>query len=158
MFEREPLVGTMTAQVAKIIGMRVVGGEFLPGDVLPVESDLCSAYGVSRTTVREAIKQLSSKRLIDVSPKIGTRVLPFADWNLLDRDVLAWRLHAQFDTKIIEDIYEMRLCFEPRACFWPPKPATPPTCNCWTAATTRWPPPTPATRCAPPPRLTWPST
>ncbi len=117
MFEREPLVGTMTAQVAKIIGMRVVGGEFLPGDVLPVESDLCSAYGVSRTTVREAIKQLSSKRLIDVSPKIGTRVLPFADWNLLDRDVLAWRLHAQFDTKIIEDIYEMRLCFEPRACF-----------------------------------------
>jgi DNA-binding GntR family transcriptional regulator len=50
MFEREPLVGTMTAQVAKIIGMRIVGGEFLPGDALPVEGDLCSAYGVSRTT------------------------------------------------------------------------------------------------------------
>jgi DNA-binding FadR family transcriptional regulator len=117
MFEREPLVGTMTAQIAKIIGVRIVGGEFNPGDALPVESDLCSAYGVSRTTIREAIKQLSSKRLIDVSPKVGTRVLPFSDWNLLDRDVLAWRLHAQFDSKIIEDIYEMRLCFEPRACY-----------------------------------------
>jgi DNA-binding FadR family transcriptional regulator len=117
MFEREPVVGTMTAQVARIIGMRIVSGEFGPGDALPVEGDLCSAYSVSRTTVREAIKQLSGKRLLEVSPKIGTRVLPFADWNLLDRDVLAWRLNAQFDSKIVEDIFEMRLCFEPRASF-----------------------------------------
>jgi DNA-binding FadR family transcriptional regulator len=48
---------------------------------------------------------------------IGTRVLPFSDWNLPDRDVLAWRLNAQFDSKIVEDIFEVRLCFEPRACF-----------------------------------------
>lgn len=115
MFEREPLVGTMSSQVAKILGMRIVSGEFRPGGALPVEEELCTAYGVSRTTIREAVKQLAGKRLVDVSPKVGTRVLPFADWNLLDRDVLAWRLHAQFDTKIVEDIYEMRLCFEPRA-------------------------------------------
>jgi DNA-binding FadR family transcriptional regulator len=117
MFEREPIVGTMTAQVARIVGMRIVSGEFGPGDLLPVESELCSEYRVSRTTVREAIKQLTGKRLIEVSPKIGTRVLPFSDWNLLDRDVLAWRLNAQFDSKIVEDIFEMRLCFEPRASF-----------------------------------------
>jgi DNA-binding FadR family transcriptional regulator len=117
MFEREPVVGTMTAQVARIVGMRIVSGEFVPGDLLPVESELCSEYRVSRTTVREAIKQLTGKRLIEVSPKIGTRVLPFSDWNLLDRDVLAWRLNAQFDSKIVEDIFEMRLCFEPRASF-----------------------------------------
>jgi DNA-binding FadR family transcriptional regulator len=52
-----------------------------------------------------------------VTPKIGTRVLPFSDRNLLDRDVLAWRLNAQFDSKIVEDIFEMRICFEPRASF-----------------------------------------
>ncbi len=115
MFERDPIVGTMSAQVAKLLGMRIVSGEFRPGDALPIEEQLCAAYGVSRTTIREAAKQLASKRLIDVSPKIGTRVLPFNDWNLLDRDVLAWRLQAQFDRKIVEDIYEMRLCFEPRA-------------------------------------------
>ena len=67
--------------------------------------------------IREAVKDLSAKRLIEVSPKVGTRVLPFADWNLLDRDVLAWRLNAQFDAKIVQDIFEMRLCFEPRASF-----------------------------------------
>jgi len=117
MFEREPVVGTMSSQVARIIGTKIVGGEYAPGDSLPIEGDLCTQYGVSRTTVREAIKHLAGKRLIDVQPKIGTRVLPFNDWNLLDREVLAWRLNAQFDSKIVEDIFEMRLCFEPRACY-----------------------------------------
>ncbi len=115
MFEREPIVGTMSVQVARILGMRIVGGEYRPGDLLPVEAELCAAIGVSRTTVREGVKMLSSKRLIEISPKTGTRVLPFSDWNLLDRDVLAWRLLAQFDTKIVQDIFEMRLCIEPRA-------------------------------------------
>jgi DNA-binding FadR family transcriptional regulator len=117
MFEREPLVGTMSAQVARILGTRIVGGEFKPGESLPVEAELCATFGVSRTTIREAIKHLAGKRLIDVSPKIGTRVLPFNEWNLLDRDVLAWRLQGQFDSRIVEDIFEMRLCIEPRASY-----------------------------------------
>jgi GntR family galactonate operon transcriptional repressor len=118
MLEREmTLVGTMSSQVERSLGVRIVSGEFKPGDTLPIEGELCETYGVSRTTIREAVKRLASKRLIDVSPKIGTRVLPFADWNLLDRDVLAWRLNTQFDAKIVEDIFEMRLCFEPRASF-----------------------------------------
>lgn len=118
MLERELLpVGTLSAQIATLLGTRIVSGEFRPGAVLPIENDLCRLYGVSRTVIREAVKDLAAKRLLDVSPKVGTRVLPFADWNLLDRDVLAWRLNAQFDAKIIQDIFEMRLCFEPRASF-----------------------------------------
>lgn len=118
MLERELVpIGTMSAQIAAHLGTRIVAGEFRPGDTLPVENDLCQRYGVSRTVIREAIKNLSAKRLIDVSPKVGTRVLPFSDWSLLDRDVLTWRLSAQFDAKIIEDIFEMRLCLEPRASF-----------------------------------------
>lgn len=116
MFERELIpIGTMSAQIAALLGARIVGGEFRPGDTLPVEAELCRAYGVSRTVVREAVKNLSAKRLIEVSPKVGTRVLPFAEWSLLDRDVLTWRLSAQFDAKIVADIFEMRLCLEPRA-------------------------------------------
>ena len=118
MLERELVpVGTMSAQIAALLGARVVSGEFRPGTALPVENDLCQLYGVSRTVIREAVKTLAAKRLVAVSPKVGTRVLPFADWNLLDRDVLAWRLSAQFDSKIVEDIYELRLCFEPRASY-----------------------------------------
>lgn len=118
MLERElTAVGTMAAQIERSLGARIVSGEFRPGEPLPIESELCDIYGVSRTTVREAVKGLAAKRLVDVSPKVGTRVLPFAEWNLLDRDVLTWRLSAQFDRKIVEDIFEMRLCFEPRASF-----------------------------------------
>ena len=117
MFERESSVGTMSAQVARILGTRVVSGEFRPGESLPIESELCLAYGVSRSTIREAVKNLAAKRLIEVAPKVGTRVLPFDNWNLLDPDVLSWRLNAQFDRRIVEDLYEMRQCFEPRACF-----------------------------------------
>jgi DNA-binding FadR family transcriptional regulator len=116
MFERNTSVSTMSAQVARILGARVVSGEFRPGDSLPIESELCQAYGVSRSTIREAVKNLAAKRLIEVAPKIGTRVLPFSSWNLLDPDVLSWRLNAQFDQRIVEDLYEMRQCFEPRAC------------------------------------------
>ncbi|MDQ0472157.1 FadR/GntR family transcriptional regulator [Labrys wisconsinensis] len=117
MFERDSAISTMSAQVARIIGTRIASGEFRPGDTLPIESELCQAYGVSRSTIREAVKNLAAKRLVEVSPKVGTRVLPFADWNLLDQDVLSWRLNAQFDERIVEDLYEMRQCFEPRACF-----------------------------------------
>ncbi len=118
MFERELVpVGTMSAQIAALLGTRIAGGEFRPGDTLPVEADLCEMYGVSRTVIREAVKRLAAKRLIEVSPKVGTRVLPFEDWSLLDRDVLTWRLSAQFDAKIVADIFEMRLCLEPRASY-----------------------------------------
>jgi DNA-binding FadR family transcriptional regulator len=117
MFERNTSVSTMSSQVARIIGARIVSGEFRPGDSLPIESELCLAYGVSRSTIREAVKNLAAKRLIEVAPKVGTRVLPFSSWNLLDPDVLSWRLNAQFDHRIVEDLYEMRQCFEPRACF-----------------------------------------
>ena len=117
MFERDTSVSTMSTQVARIIGTRIVSGEFRPGAALPIEAELCLAYRVSRSTVREAIKNLAAKRLLEVSPKVGTRVLPFADWNLLDLDVLSWRLNAQFDERIIDDLYEVRQCIEPRACF-----------------------------------------
>jgi DNA-binding FadR family transcriptional regulator len=124
MFERQSPIGTMSAQVARILGTRIVSGEFAPGDSLPIESELCQAYGVSRSTIREAVKHLAAKRLIEVAPKVGTRVLPFASWNLLDPEVLTWRLNAQFDRRIVEDLYEMRQCFEPRACFLAAREAT----------------------------------
>ncbi len=117
MFERDTSVSTMSSQVARVIGVRIVSGEFRPGDSLPIEADLCLAYGVSRSTIREAIKNLAAKRLVEVSPKVGTRVLPFIEWNSLDPDVLSWRLNTQFDERIVEDLYEVRQCFEPRACY-----------------------------------------
>ena len=117
MLYRKSPVATMCTQVARGLGMRIVSGEFQPGDNIPIESDLCTAYGVSRSTIREAIKKLASKGLIEVAPKLGTRVLRVTDWNLFDTDVLNWRIYSNFNEEIINEIYEIRLCLEPRACY-----------------------------------------
>lgn len=43
---------------------RIVAGELRPGDRLPVEPELSTRYGVSRSTVREALRLLTSQNLI----------------------------------------------------------------------------------------------
>ena len=76
------------------IGVRIIRGDLSPGEPLPTEDELGSQLGVSRTVLREALKVLAAKRLVESRPKTGTRVLDRSDWNLLDPDVLAWHLEA----------------------------------------------------------------
>ena len=54
--------------------------------------ELAAEFGVSRTAVREAVRLLSAKGLTVSRPKIGTKVRPRADWNMLDPDVLRWQI------------------------------------------------------------------
>jgi GntR family transcriptional regulator, galactonate operon transcriptional repressor len=77
-------------QVVEQLGLRVVRGDFDATGVLPVEPQLAAELGVSCNLLREAIKVLASKGLLDVGPRSGTRVRPQPDWHLLDPDVLAW--------------------------------------------------------------------
>jgi DNA-binding FadR family transcriptional regulator len=44
-------------------------------------------------------------------------VLPTRRWNQFDTDVLAWRVEAGVDAALLDQLYEIRECFEPRACF-----------------------------------------
>jgi DNA-binding FadR family transcriptional regulator len=80
-------------QVVEELGSRIVRGEVQPGQTLP-ESELCRDLGASRTVVREALKSLSAKGLVDTRTRTGTRVLEPTHWNLLDLDVLSWRYAA----------------------------------------------------------------
>src|SRR5919108_4693168 len=96
------------------IGVRIVRGELEPGDTLP-ENGLLDESGVSRTVLREAIKVLAAKRLVESRPKTGTRVLPRGDWNLLDPDVLAWQLEAGPNRRFLRDMLELRRLIEPAA-------------------------------------------
>lgn len=112
---RPKRLSNLNGQVIEILALRILGGEYAPGDVLPNEKDLHEALGVSRTTLREAIKSLSSKGLVIVGPSIGTRVRPAAEWNLLDPETMRWRLQLGVSPKLIQDMYELRECFEPSA-------------------------------------------
>ncbi|WP_406249045.1 FadR/GntR family transcriptional regulator [Microbacterium sp. M] len=51
-------------QVASQLKLLILNGSLAPGERLPVESSLAAAFGVSRNTVREALRMLSSMGLV----------------------------------------------------------------------------------------------
>jgi DNA-binding GntR family transcriptional regulator len=55
---------------------RILGGEYTPGERLG-EVDLAEKLGVSRTPVREALRQLAAEGLVDITPNKGARVIEY---------------------------------------------------------------------------------
>lgn len=51
-------------QVAEQLRNLILTGELAPGTRLPIEPELCAMFGVSRSTVREALRVLSSQHLV----------------------------------------------------------------------------------------------
>lgn len=81
---------------------------FSPGDKLPNENDLSEELGVSRATLREAVRILTTSGLLEIRRGCGTYVLeqtPSADYGALQRAAQA--------TANVRDLFEMRLIFEP---------------------------------------------
>jgi GntR family transcriptional repressor for pyruvate dehydrogenase complex len=66
------------------IKQMLVDGELLPGDKLPIERDLAARLGVSRNTLREAVRALTTIRVLDVRQGDGTYVTSLAPHLLLD--------------------------------------------------------------------------
>jgi DNA-binding FadR family transcriptional regulator len=105
---------TMHGQVVEWLGRRIVSGEFSHGSQLPNEADLAAQLKVSRGGVREAVKALAAKGLVEARPRLGTRVLPKHEWNLMDREVITW--HGQVAApEFLGDLLELRLMVEPGA-------------------------------------------
>jgi peptide/nickel transport system substrate-binding protein len=109
-------VGNLCAAITDRLGRRIAAGEIAPGDPLPTEITLASQLGVSRTTVREAMKRLNGKGMVGGGPRHGMRVQPPAAWNQFDAELLGWRLAAGENADLLDQLYEIRDCLEPRAC------------------------------------------
>ena len=102
-------------QVVNELGRRVVGGGYPAGALLPNEEQLCLELQVSRTALREAVKVLAAKGLLEARPRIGTRVRDRSLWNLLDPDILAWRCATGADAEFLGHLLELREIIEPAA-------------------------------------------
>lgn len=99
-------------EVVHNLGLAIVRGEHLPGETLPRADDLAASMGVSRTVLREAMKVLAEKGLVEARQRSGTRVRRRADWNLVDPDVIAWRREAGPDLEFLRQLSEVRLVVE----------------------------------------------
>ena len=65
-------IGRLYEKIVEQIEKRIVDGELNAGDKLPSERELAIQFGVSRTSVREAMKALTLRGLIEVTPGRGT--------------------------------------------------------------------------------------
>lgn len=97
------------------IGRRIVAGQYPIGSTLPGDADLMERFGVSRSVLREALKTLAAKGLIEPKTKVGTRILAEKRWNMFDADILAWRLHRGADASFFEHLFDIRQALEPLA-------------------------------------------
>jgi DNA-binding FadR family transcriptional regulator len=101
--------------IEEAVGLKIIKGEYRPGDTLPNEDALCEEYGVSRGVIREAIKVLNKKGLVRPIPKIGTQIQPKSEWNLYDTDVLIWKLKAGQQLPFLKNVTEVRSIIESEA-------------------------------------------
>lgn len=101
-------------QVVHSLGARIVRGEIAEGEILDIGA-LGAELDVSLTVMREALKVLAGKGLTDARQKRGTFVRERAQWNLLDADVIRWRMEAGDGTQLLRDLADVRAIIEPAA-------------------------------------------
>jgi GntR family transcriptional regulator, transcriptional repressor for pyruvate dehydrogenase complex len=70
---------SLRAQAVELLEDRVLYGDWVPGTRLPTESELCAQLGVSRSVVRDAMRALAVRGLVDVRQGIGTVVTEVSD-------------------------------------------------------------------------------
>jgi GntR family galactonate operon transcriptional repressor len=107
------------------LGQRIVTGRYAAGERLPTEEELTRELGVSRPSVREGLKALARKGLVESRTRRGTIALGKEHWDVLDRDVLEWMALAPPDHEFLIGLVEARTIFEPAAARLAANRATP---------------------------------
>jgi GntR family galactonate operon transcriptional repressor len=106
---------TLHGRIAHTIGLWIVRSDLLEGQTLPSEAELCEMFEASRTAIREALRVLSAKNLIESRQKSGSQVRPRQYWNLMDPDVLHWHRLASPQGAFPKNLMELRQILEPAA-------------------------------------------
>ncbi|SDS25016.1 FadR/GntR family transcriptional regulator [Microlunatus soli] len=97
--------------IERLKGM-ITSGELRPGDRLPREADLAHTLGLSRNSLREAVRALSLMRILDVRQGDGTYVASLAADSLLE--ALNFIVEFHHDDSVL-DLLEVRRILEPAA-------------------------------------------
>jgi GntR family transcriptional regulator, transcriptional repressor for pyruvate dehydrogenase complex len=103
---------SVTDAAIEKIKSRIVSGDLKPGSRLPREADLAADLGVSRSSLREAVRALSLVRILDVRHGDGTYVASLSVESLLDAVSFLLELHE--DDSVL-GVFQVRRILEPAA-------------------------------------------
>ena len=102
---------TLSQKIERKIEEAIRAKRLLPGTKLPSEKELCESFAVSRTALREALRRLSARGLIDIKKGSGMYVSEIKIENAIESLNLFYDM--KFDSSLIRQIIEVRRIFEP---------------------------------------------
>ncbi|MEA2720330.1 MAG: GntR family transcriptional regulator, transcriptional repressor for pyruvate dehydrogenase complex [Candidatus Eremiobacteraeota bacterium] len=100
------------AHVVDALMPMIASGELPPGSLLPTEPEMSARFGVSRSVVREALRVLGAKGLIEVRHGSGTRVTTPDRWDPLDPQILGALRGRGPSAAVLHDLLEARTIIE----------------------------------------------
>ncbi|MFQ6143627.1 FadR/GntR family transcriptional regulator [Streptomyces seoulensis] len=115
-------------RVLDALGPAITAGEYPPGSVLRTD-ELAQRFEVSRSVMREAVRVLESMHLVASRRRVGVTVLPTAEWNVYDPQVIRWRLAGADRTRQLRSLTVLRSAVEPVAAGLAARHATPEQCS-----------------------------
>lgn len=115
-FKRGPVNQALSERLISSISDAIIGGELEPGDRLPTERALAERFGVSRTVVRDAVKTLSGRGIVQVRRGSGIFVATSEDKIMGGFDALSDVLPLRGAG--LRDLFEMRKVLEAQATKW----------------------------------------
>ncbi len=104
--------GRLAESVSAVLIEAVVSNRMPVGSALPAEGTLADQFAVSRSTVREAVKLLEARGLVEVRQGLGTLVRPSEEWDLLSADVLAAMVRHEQGLAVLDELVELRSSLE----------------------------------------------
>ncbi|MFO7575413.1 MAG: FadR/GntR family transcriptional regulator [Bacteroidales bacterium] len=102
---------TLSQKIERKIEEAIRQKRLIPGTKLPSEKELCAQFAVSRTAVREALRRLSARGLIDIRKGSGIYISELRIEDAINSLHLFYDL--RFNSDLILQIIEVRRLFEP---------------------------------------------
>lgn len=106
---------TNKKNITEYLVKEIISGKLKHNQVLPNEIDFAAHFGISRTMIRDILKSLEGKGLIERKTNAGTRVRGIHSWNLLDGELLEWSRGYLTQSRFLLSLMELRLIIEPQA-------------------------------------------
>lgn len=102
---------TLSQRIERTLENAIREKKLAVGSKLPTEREMCESFGVSRTALREALRRLSARGLIEIQKGSGMFVSEIEIQDAIDTLNLYYDL--KFDRNLLEQIIEVRMLFEP---------------------------------------------